>query len=114
MKRLPFLILRRIFCTAANGRRLWSPYISRHFSRENLPSTGLKTVFTIHNIEYQGKFDGGILHDLLGISEADRGILENDGAVNYMKGAIVTCDRLTTVRQKLCGGDHISLLRKGA
>jgi starch synthase len=57
----------------------------------------LRTIFTIHNIEYQGKFDGGILHDLLGITEADRGILENDGAVNYMKGAIVTCDRLTTV-----------------
>lgn len=57
----------------------------------------LRTVFTIHNIEYQGKFDPGILHDLLGLSEAHRGILEYGGAVNYMKGAIVTCDRLTTV-----------------
>lgn len=57
----------------------------------------LRTVFTIHNIEYQGKFDPAILHDLLGISETDRGILEYDGAVNYMKGAVVTCDRLTTV-----------------
>jgi len=58
---------------------------------------GLKTVFTIHNIEYQGKYDRNILQDLLGLSEADRGILEYDGAVNYMKGAVVTCDRLTTV-----------------
>lgn len=57
----------------------------------------LKTVFTIHNIEYQGKFDRSILHDLLGIPEADRGILEYDGAINYMKGAVVTCDKLTTV-----------------
>ncbi len=57
----------------------------------------LKTVFTIHNIEYQGKFDNNILHDLLGISEADKGVLEYDGAINYMKGAVVTCDKLTTV-----------------
>lgn len=57
----------------------------------------LRTVFTIHNIEYQGKYDGGILQDLLGLSEADRGILEYDGAINYMKGAVVTCDKLTTV-----------------
>lgn len=57
----------------------------------------LKTVFTIHNIEYQGKFEMGILSDVLGISEADRGVLEYDGMVNYMKGAVVTCDRLTTV-----------------
>jgi len=57
----------------------------------------LKTVFTIHNIEYQGKFDKSILHDLLGISEADKGVLEYDGAINYMKGAVVTCDKLTTV-----------------
>ncbi len=56
-----------------------------------------RTVFTIHNIEYQGKYDPNILHDLLGLTEADRSILEYDGAINYMKGAIITCDRLTTV-----------------
>lgn len=59
--------------------------------------SSLRTVFTIHNIEYQGKYDRNILQDLLGLSEADRGILEYDGAVNFMKGAVVTCDRLTTV-----------------
>jgi starch synthase len=59
--------------------------------------SSLKTVFTIHNIEYQGKYDPNILQDLLGIPEADRGILEYDGAVNFMKGAVVTCDKLTTV-----------------
>lgn len=57
----------------------------------------LRTVFTIHNIEYQGKFDPAILQDVLGISEEERGILEYNGALNFMKGAIVTCDRLTTV-----------------
>ncbi|MDD3169881.1 MAG: glycogen synthase GlgA [Eubacteriales bacterium] len=71
-------------------------YLSTLF-REDPYFNRLKTVFTIHNIEYQGKYDRGILQDLLGLSEANRGILEYDGAINYMKGAIVTCDRLTTV-----------------
>ena len=57
----------------------------------------LRTVFTIHNIEYQGKFHTSILQDLLGIKPSDNGLLEYHGFANYMKGAIVTCDRLTTV-----------------
>ncbi|HWQ79646.1 MAG TPA: glycogen synthase GlgA [Anaerovoracaceae bacterium] len=71
-------------------------YLKTLFRREP-ESARLRTVFTIHNIEYQGKFDRGILNDVLGISEADRGLLEYDEAVNYMKGAVVACDRLTTV-----------------
>lgn len=73
------------------------PVYLKTLFRGNPSYDRLKTVFTIHNIEYQGKFDCGILHDLLGLSEADRGILEYDGAINYMKGAIVTCEKLTTV-----------------
>lgn len=73
------------------------PVYLKTLFRGNPAYNNLKTVFTIHNIEYQGKFDSSILQDLLGISEADRGILEYDGAINYMKGAVVTCDRLTTV-----------------
>lgn len=57
----------------------------------------LSTVFTIHNIEYQGKFGIEILKDVLGIDRKDAGLLMMDGDVNYMKGAIVACDRLTTV-----------------
>lgn len=73
------------------------PVYLKTLFKGNPDYTRLRTVFTIHNIEYQGKFDKRILGDLLGISEAESGILEYDGNVNYMKGAIVTCDRLTTV-----------------
>lgn len=57
----------------------------------------LRTVFTIHNIEYQGKYGLEILKDVLGIDVKDAGLLMLDGNVNYMKGAIVACDKLTTV-----------------
>ncbi|GAB1475396.1 glycogen synthase GlgA [Bacillota bacterium] len=57
----------------------------------------LKTVFTIHNIEYQGVYGKELASDILGIDKKDADIVMMNGDVNYMKGAIVTCDRLTTV-----------------
>ena len=57
----------------------------------------LKTVFTIHNIQYQGQFGMDILGYVLGIPSYQAGILEYGGCVNYMKGAIETCDMVTTV-----------------
>jgi len=72
-----------------------------------------KTVYTIHNIEYQGRYDQGILHDVLGLPEAERSILEYDGDINYMKGAIVTCDKLTTVSKSYAEEITYSFYGKG-
>ncbi|MGI6731184.1 MAG: glycogen synthase GlgA [Anaerovoracaceae bacterium] len=71
-------------------------YLKTHF-KGNAIYDKLRTIFTIHNIEYQGKFEVNIFQDLLGISPADQGLVEYHGLVNYMKGAIVACDKLTTV-----------------
>lgn len=57
----------------------------------------IRTVFTIHNIEYQGKYNHAMLGDILGLSGFHLGLLDLDGLLNYMKGAIVSCDALTTV-----------------
>ncbi len=56
-----------------------------------------KLVFTIHNIEYQGKYDMYILGDMFGLDNRYIPLMENDGCLNLDKGAIECCDALTTV-----------------
>ena len=57
----------------------------------------IRALFTIHNIEYQGKYSLDILEDLFGISYADAYLLEYQGCINLMKGAIECCERFSTV-----------------
>ena len=71
-------------------------YLKTEFS-ENPVLSGIKTVYTIHNIEYQGKFGYDVLGDVFGINGKYMGVLEYDGCVNLMKGAIVVSDYITTV-----------------
>jgi len=57
------------------------------------------TVFTIHNIEYQGKykFDQDIIEDVFGLSMAEASIAEYDGMINLMKGAMECSSMISTV-----------------
>ena len=57
----------------------------------------IKTVFTIHNIQYQGKYGLDLNKEVVGLPEQDEHILEYDGCVNFMKGAIETANKITTV-----------------
>ncbi len=71
-------------------------YAKRKFA--SLPGyDGIKTVFTIHNIEYQGKYDFAILGDIFDLDESDRSTMEYGDCINLMKGAIQCADRVTTV-----------------
>lgn len=56
-----------------------------------------KTVFTIHNVEYQGWADVSFFDNTLGLPEEYRARLTFDGAINMMKGAIELTDIVTTV-----------------
>lgn len=57
----------------------------------------MRTIFTIHNIEYQGKYSLDILEELFGLDKANTGLVEYDGCINLMKGAIECSDRFSTV-----------------
>jgi starch synthase len=58
---------------------------------------GIRSVFTIHNIEYQGRFPADILGDVFALGEDTRESLDFAGGINLMKGAILYADRVTTV-----------------
>ena len=57
----------------------------------------IKSIFTIHNLEYQGIFGLEFLEDVIGIDRKYQEIIEYNGLVNLMKGAIVCSDLVTTV-----------------
>lgn len=58
---------------------------------------GIRTVYTIHNIEYQGQYDFSILGDVFALGENEHTLMENSGCINLMKAAIECADRVTTV-----------------
>ena len=57
----------------------------------------IKTVFTIHNIEYQGIFGMDTYGDLFGFTDNMKNFVEFNGAVNLMKGAIEMTNIVSTV-----------------
>ncbi len=57
----------------------------------------IKSVFTIHNIEYQGKYDMAILGDVFDLPGYDAHIVEYDDCINLMKGALECADIISTV-----------------
>ncbi|MGI5887936.1 MAG: glycogen synthase GlgA [Oscillospiraceae bacterium] len=67
------------------------------FYRQNPKYSGIKTLFTIHNIQYQGKYGMELLDDVLGMPKSMSGVMEYQGCANFMKAAIVSSDKVTTV-----------------
>ena len=60
----------------------------------------IKLVYTIHNIEYQGQYDFSILGDVFELGIGAKNIVEYDGCINLMKGAIASADIVTTVSSR--------------
>lgn len=56
-----------------------------------------QTIFTIHNIEYQGKMDLNIIGDVIGLGPEAGASLEYEGCVNLMKAAIECSNQVNTV-----------------
>ncbi len=74
-------------------------YLKRRYANDPRYA-GIRAVYTIHNIEYQGYYDFSILGDVFALGEEDRALVEHNGCINLTKGAIVCCDRLSTVSRR--------------
>ncbi len=84
-------------------------YLERKY-RQIRGYENIRTVFTIHNIEYQGKYDFAILGDVFALGGDSRSIMEYGNCINLMKAAIVCADRVSTVSpryaQEICTPEY--------
>lgn len=72
-------------------------YLKQCYAKCDERFANTKAIFTIHNIQYQGIYDFAILGDVFGLMPSDKEIVEYDGCINLLKGAIVCADKVTTV-----------------
>ncbi len=77
------------------------PYLMKNKYRNDPFYAQTRSVFTIHNLMYQGVFGEELLRDLLDVPGWDESInsLSHHGGVSCLKGGLVNADRITTVSQ---------------
>ena len=76
------------------------PVFLREFYRDVPSCNGVKCVFTIHNVKFQGQYSDFVLGDILGLHDvpAAANQLRSDAvSVNYMRGAVLYSDLVSTV-----------------
>lgn len=77
-----------------------APVFLREFYQASPFYQNIKTVFSIHNIAFQGQYSAKVLNDILGLAHIPAAAFQltcGPDAVNYMQGALNYTDAITTV-----------------
>ena len=94
---LPYIEFKPDVIHANDWQTALVPIYYRLFYANNDWYSGIKTLFTIHNIQYQGQYGFEILEDVFGIPKSEQSLLEYNDCVNLMKGAIESANWVSTV-----------------
>lgn len=94
-----------------------APVFLREFYQGMSTYENIKTVFSIHNIAFQGQFSAKVLEDICGLAHIPAAAFQltcGPDAVNYMQGALNYTDAITTVSPTYAGeiqspayGEHL-------
>ncbi len=86
------------------------PVYLNTFYRGREEYRNIKTVLSIHNIEFQGKFDPYILGQLFGLDVSQKSLMMYDGDINVLKAGIESADLVSTVSKnyanEILGVEH--------
>ncbi len=97
LEMLPFIDFKPDIIHCNDWQTALVPVYYNLFYSQNDWYQGIKNIFTIHNIQYQGKYGSELYDEVVGIPQQSRSILDFDGCINFVKGAIETANRVTTV-----------------
>ena len=114
LEMLPYIEFKPDIIHANDWQTALVPIYYRLFYANNDWYSGIKTLFTIHNIQYQGQYGFEILEDVFGIPKSEGSLLE----YNKVRQPDEGCDRkrqLGLHRQPdVCQGDPRPVVRAQA
>lgn len=97
LEMLPFIDFHPDLIHTNDWQTALVPTFYYYFYSHNPWYHNIKSIYTIHNIQYQGMYGWETNTECIGIPQEDAALLDMNGKVNMSKAAIETATRVTTV-----------------